>query len=254
VDDDDRRTYDRRVSDVEIQPPLRQSLAQAVARQLLELIQRDAFPVGSRLPTETELKERFQVGRSTIREALNGLVLLGVVEVKHGHGAIVVRRPESNDGLTNALRESLGSDLLEARRAVELAIAECAAERAEEEDLMALRALVDEAERKVADGGAAVEEAVEFHRVLAEASGNPIFIEFIQMILGLLEERGETLKPEPGYAAWEVEMHRRLYDAVASGDAAQARAEMERHLGDMQEILRDGWDAYSRHHGVSPGD
>ena len=117
---------------------------------------------------------------------------------------------------------------------------------------MALRALVDEAERKVEDGGAAVEEAVEFHRVLAEASGNPIFIEFIQMILGLLEERGETLKPEPGYAAWEVEMHRGLYDAVASGDPARARTEMERHLGDMQEILRDGWDAYSRHHGVSP--
>ena len=234
-----------------IQPPIRQNLAQAVARQLLDLIQSGALAVGERLPTETVLMDQFEVGRSTIREALNGLVLLGAIEVRHGHGAVVVRRPDSHDGLANALRDSLASDLLEARRAVELAIAERAAERAEDEDLAALRALLDEAERKVHAEGAAVKEAVEFHHVLAQASGNPIFIEFVQMILGLLSERGETLKPESGYALWEIEMHRRLYAAVASGNPVRARGEMERHLTDMQEILKDGWDTYTLRHRIS---
>lgn len=230
-------------ADLGIAPPPRQSLAQTVAFQLRDLIDSGKIEVGAKLPSESELKERFQVGRSTIREALNGLVLLGMIEVRHGQGAVVIAKSRDGESLEAALRSGVDAHLLEARWAVETTVAEIAAERATPDDLKAMEDLLKEAREIVAAGQAAVEASVGFHKLLAESTGNPFFVNFIDVIHGLLRERGELLQPAAGYAEWEIEMHQDLLDAVASGDPKRARLEMERHLGDMKVILLEGWEA-----------
>ena len=229
-----------------IEPSARRpSLSQTVAQQLLDLIRENALVAGDKLPSEMELKEAFGVGRSTIREALNGLVSLGVIEVRHGHGAYVRSTPAmTSDALDAAVGRGITRELLEARAAMEVAIAQYAAERAEESDLDALRECLEAAEREIDAGGRGVEEGARFHLLLAEAAQNSICCQFIRMILGLLQERGVELSEADGYSRWEVEAHRDVYEAVSSGDGERARRAMVRHLRDMQAIHMEGWDAF----------
>lgn len=229
----------------------RQNLAQVVAHQLLDLITSGRLREGDQLPSEAELKQRFGVGRSTVREALNGLVLLGAVEVRQGQGAVVVGPPAPKGGLDAALRTARDADLIEVRRAVEPAIAEIAAERATKDHLAEIRAVLKEGARRLAEEGAAVSQSVGFHLCLAEATGNPFFIRFIELSGEVMSERGESLRRTEGYAEWELRMHHRLYDAISVRDPARARAEMERHLDDASEIIVDGWDAFRARRGMS---
>jgi GntR family transcriptional regulator, transcriptional repressor for pyruvate dehydrogenase complex len=231
--------------DLKIEPPTRQNLAQHVARQLLAAIQSGILAPGDRLPSETELQQRFRVGRSTIREALNGLVLLGAIEVRHGQGAIVIGHGGSaGNGLQQAVQRAVTAELLEAREVTETAIARLAAERATDDDLTELGKLLDRHERRLRDEGAAIEEAARFHLLLAEAAQNEIFSEFIQMLLGLFRERGELLREGTGYAEWELEAHRDVLEAVRSGSGERAQRAMARHLQDMRVILLQGWDVF----------
>jgi GntR family transcriptional regulator, transcriptional repressor for pyruvate dehydrogenase complex len=226
-----------------IAPPARRpNLAQSVAQQLLELIHKRELAAGDKLPSEMELKEAFGVGRSTVREAINGLVALGVVEVRHGHGAFVCADPTpSPETVDAAIRGGVTRDLLEARAAMEVAIAQYAAERADDEDLEAIRQCLRSAEEEIAQGGGAVEEAGRFHLLLAEAARNQICCEFIRMILSMMEERGVALSEHEGYPEWELEAHRGIFEAVSSGDGERARRAMARHLSDMQTIHTEGW-------------
>lgn len=237
---------------VKFEPPTRQNLAQHVARQLLAAIQSGALAPGDRLPSETELQQRFGVGRSTIREALNGLVLLGAIEVRHGQGAMVLGRG-AGAGLQQAVQRAVTAELLEAREVTETAIARLAAERATDEDLAGLSALLDRHEQRLREEGGAIEEAARFHLLLAEAAQNEIFSQFIQMLLGLFRERGELLSEAAGYAEWELEAHRDVLEAVRSGSGERAQRAMARHLHDMRVILLEGWDVFRVRPGRRPG-
>lgn len=232
-------------ADLPIEQPIRQSLPQVVAQQLLELIRSGVLAPGQQLPSEVELKDQFGVGRSTIREALNGLVLVGAIEVRHGQGAFVLRnRPDMLGGLDEAVRRSVTEELFEAREAMELASARLAAERATEQDLQAIRDLLEQAEVKVNETGGAVEEASRFHLLIAEAAHNNLFVKFIEMILGDLNERGEDLSLADGYGQWELEAHGEVLDAISSGSGQQGQRAMVRHLNDMREISFSGWDSF----------
>jgi GntR family transcriptional regulator, transcriptional repressor for pyruvate dehydrogenase complex len=83
----------------------RQKLAETVAHQLLEAIH--DLPAGTRLPPERELTRELGVGRTTVREALNGLALLGAVETRHGQGAFVAARRDQSPRALDALERAL---------------------------------------------------------------------------------------------------------------------------------------------------
>jgi GntR family transcriptional repressor for pyruvate dehydrogenase complex len=203
-----------------------------------------SLAVGDQLPSEAELKSQFGVGRSTIREALNGLVLIGAIEVRHGQGAFVLHTSAAGR-LDAAVRAGVTRELLEAREAVELAIARLAAQRATQTDIKQLHALLDRAEARIEAEGAAVDEAARFHLLLAEASQNEIFVRFIEQILYLLQERGEDMRSAEGYGQWELGAHRDLLAAVASGNGERAQLAMTHHLRDMRSILFDGWTTFA---------
>ena len=126
-----------------IQQAPRKKLAETVAQQILEAV-RD-LPAGTRLPPERELTKRMGVGRSTVREALNGLAMMGVVEIRHGQGVFVAEPPADRAGdLERSLPpKAITDELLEARRIVEVELARLAAERRTEDDLAAMQTLLD---------------------------------------------------------------------------------------------------------------
>ena len=126
-----------------LKPAPRHKLAETVAQQLLAQVRSGIYEPGMRMPSERELMASLGVGRSTIREALNGLAVLGVIEIRHGQGAFVIQTdPATPPGaLTSSLAKGVTRDLLEARVAVELTIAELAARRRTPTDIREIEAM-----------------------------------------------------------------------------------------------------------------
>ena len=217
-----------------------------MADQLLQLILGGDFPVGGALPSEAELAARFGVSRLTVREAIRSLASTRVIGVQQGRSSIV--NPPSQwsplDGRLLAARSRAESDplllprrLLEARRAVEVAIVELAAERRQDEHVKELtrlhRDLVEAHERE--DVAAATEADLAFHGVLFEAADN-VFLQalFEPLASALWSLRRET-SSVPDMRSHALTWHQTILDAVAAGDGDAAREAMRAHLLQTEE-------------------
>ena len=211
----------------------RHKLAETVAQQLLEDIRARGLAPGTRMPSERELQQALGVGRSTIREAMTGLAVLGVVEIRHGEGTFVAADPEPMGairGIAKALAKGVTPGLLEARRPVESEIARLAALRRRDADLRALEAVLAAHERALSEDAVAARVSAQFHVVLAEAAHNEVLAGFVASYHDLLVTRGPSLEEVEGYREWELAEHRGLYEAVRDGETFLATARMADHL------------------------
>lgn len=184
------------------------------------------------LPSEGELAERFEVSRTVLREAMKQLEAQGLVRMSQGRRPRV--RPADPqaaiESLDTLLQRTQGSlvHLAEVRRPLESEIAALAAERAEAVDLeSAAKAVDDLASATTLD--ARIEADVRFHRELARATRNPVYVLLHDTLDGLLRaSRRETLGRHGVQVA--LDHHRAILEAVRRRDPAAARAEMERHI------------------------
>ena len=122
----------------------RGSLCDEVIAQLREQISSGSWPVGERIPPESELIERLQVGRGTVREAIKALAHIGLLEVRQGDGTYVKSRSELAGALRRQMRTVTDVHIQEVRRALEVEGARLAARRRTDEDLRAMSDALDE--------------------------------------------------------------------------------------------------------------
>jgi GntR family transcriptional repressor for pyruvate dehydrogenase complex len=212
----------------------RVTTSQTVATQLLDLIRQGAVKPGDQLPPEKELMERLQVGRSTVREALQILSTLNVVEASAGHGTFV-RRPTASEVLRPEVVSILignedALELLEAREMIEPQCVRLAAIRGTVADFDALSRLLDQHEEARLNNRPVSEYAARFHVMLAEASKNKVAASFMDSILGLLMERGRRFDMIPDFQAKEIEQHREILEVVRSRDPDRAATLMLSHI------------------------
>ena len=217
----------------------RRKLAETVAQQLLGAV-RDLAP-GTRLPSEKELTQMLGVGRSTVREALNGLALLGVVEIRHGQGVFVSAEPTTSvaraqpDAIALALAKGVTRDLLEARQIVEVAIARLAAERRTEAELREIEAVLEAHRGALTTPRPPIKQASQFHVLLAEAAHNEVLAGVFHSFLKLMLDRGPRLYEElEGFREWELDQHLHLFEAIRDGDAELAAQRMHEHVAAME--------------------
>ncbi|SRR5579883_402170 len=223
-----------------LRPVRRVRLSEHAAEQIINLIHEQGLGPGSLLPTESALMERMGVGRSSVREALHGLAVLGVVEIRQGQGTFV-RSPVplvgpsavSGEAISAALARGLTDELLEAREIIEVRTAGLAARRATAEDLSELERLVGDARAAMAARRAAFHLSAEFHLGVARAAHNDVLQSFVASYLPLLAERGAALERLPGYSEWEMREHDEIRQAIAAHNARLAMARMRDHLKDM---------------------
>lgn len=194
---------------------------------------------GDALPPERELGAQFDVSRTVIREAVRTLRAKGLLEVKSGSGVRIV----AVDGAT--VQESMrhfvhGSSLDyakvdEVRRVLEVAAAGLAAERATEEDVNHIDETIVLFENECADLEKSVLHDLAFHRALATATHNELFLVLHDSIgKMLIEVRRRNLSRGRKERRLVVEMHRRIGDAVAAHDPEAAREAMRDHLEHVQ--------------------
>lgn len=217
-----------------------------VAEQLLELVLDGTFPVGSALPSESELAGRFGVSRLTLREAIRSLASTRIIEVRQGRSSVV--RPTSEwsplDGRLLAARSRLQPDplllpmrLLEARRAVEVAIAELAAQRRQDSHVERLTALHEEMLRAHAagDAAAAAESDLAFHGLLFEAADNVFLAALFEPLSSVLRSLRRETSSVPEIRGHALDRHAAILRAVAAGNSGAAGDAMRAHLLQTEE-------------------
>lgn len=220
------------------QPPL----PQVVLDQFRRLIADGQLHPGDRLPSEMELAERFGVGRSSIREAMRVLHLLGVIEVIQGKGTFV-REPGILPVVSDWTRISqmgIISEVMEARQFIELILAQLAAERATDEDIEKLQKAVDHSRRSLKSLEHSSRAGVDFHVVLADAAHNQILALMYRTIHDLFLETARKTRVTHEIAVDRLHDHECILQAVADRDPEAAAKAMKEHLDKARRILSQG--------------
>jgi GntR family transcriptional regulator, transcriptional repressor for pyruvate dehydrogenase complex len=218
---------------------------EAIAK-IREQIASGKWGPGTKLPREADLAAELGLSRSSLREAVRALSLVRVLEVRQGDGTYVSSlEPDLLLGdparfATPLLRGHTILELFEVRRLLEPAAAALAAQRLGEEDRAALERELD----RMHEAGDSVEELVEadaaFHDVLARAAGNSVLRSLIQS-LSTRTVRARLWHGMADRDALELARaeHRRIYEALANGDADLARAATALHIASNEQWLRE---------------
>lgn len=221
----------------------------AIAHQLEGRILEGTLKPGERLPPERELAQRLGVSRPSLREAIQKLEALGLVESRQGGGTFVasVIAPALTDPLLRLFQRHPETvyDLIEFRQALEGIASYYAAIRATEADRQILERRFEEMEHANVRGDptAEAEADAELHLAIAEAAHNAVLLHIMRGLFDLLR-RGivasrERLYTKPGVREVLLGQHRDLCRTLMAGDAEAARAAAHDHLEFVEGTLRE---------------
>jgi GntR family transcriptional repressor for pyruvate dehydrogenase complex len=194
---------------------------------------------GDKLPSERELAEMLRVSRSSVRDAIRGLELRGLVEPRQGAGTIVRKtsaEPLANP-FTNVLRrrQERISELLDFRKMLEPPLAGTLPP----DEISEMEEILQWQEAKHGQGEAAVAEDAEFHYSVALASGNSVVLKVLDILMDLLRDTRERALQVEGRPEKSLAGHRRILAAIKRHDAEAAKAAMRRQIEDVEEIVLD---------------
>jgi len=222
---------------------------EAVAALLRQRIVRGELPVGTKLPTEEELTERFGIARTTLREALRILESQGLIHIKRGRGGGgTVTMPDLarlSEAFAGALqmRATSFSDLDSARRLIEPELAAWLAAAHDDEDLALLAAAAEDADVAAQDNdpSAFALAASRFHTLLLERGRNTTLSLFSQLLNQLVEHRyllGAHKASQP-LLRRAARSYAKLLTLIAAGDADAARTHWQQQMTYMIESTPD---------------
>jgi GntR family transcriptional repressor for pyruvate dehydrogenase complex len=217
-----------------IRPISRTSISDEIVDQIMTLIERGELKPGQRLPSERELCVRFGIGRSSLREALRCLSIIGVLHARTGEGTSVA--VDSGRFLGKMLQWRMVTErhdienVMEVRIALEGLTASSVALNSTAKDIRMLHSLLDRMRTALSDHTRFLALDVEFHLALARASGNSLALDLITMIRGhLAKTLSRTLKL-PNARPLSMEEHASIVEKIEKRDAEGARKAMCAHL------------------------
>lgn len=208
-------------------------LYQQIADRVRALVQCGDYPVGSRLPPERDLAIQLGVSRPSLREALIALEIEGSVEIRMGSGVYVCVRPKARAGLPVSMGES-PAELMQARSAVEGAVASLACGNISAQGLALVQAAVDAMREDIRQGRDVMTHDREFHIAIARMSGNSV----LESLVGTLFDMRNSplavhmrtrLETEPTWDAALAE-HEQILRCLSQRDPLAAEAAMRAHI------------------------
>jgi GntR family transcriptional regulator, transcriptional repressor for pyruvate dehydrogenase complex len=218
----------------------RNKVYEDVARQIERLILKKLRP-GDKLPSERELAELLSVSRSSIRDAIRSLELMGMVEPRQGAGTIVCEITANSlaNPLANALKrkEELMGELLDFRKILEPPLAARAATHASLDEISEMESILKRQQEKLEAGESTIPEDSEFHYAVAMASGNSVVLKVLDILMDLLRDTRERSLQIEGRPQKSLAAHVRILEAIKRHDAEAAKAAMRRHIEDVEEIV-----------------
>jgi len=230
--------------------PSRKKVSAIIAEQIVAAIKSGEFPVGTRLPSESELAEKVGVSRPSVREALSALQAIGLIESKSGSGNYVLKTPsfDEEQEAPRLIESEAGClEVMEARACLEPPVAALVAGKASKETISNLETTIDEMRRQAQSGSfpSYFEVDKTFHLTLAEASGNRLIT---AALLPLIHTMDQKLYQEFTHHYYlknvadiehVVELHSEIVEAISKRHPERAFERMTEHWSRMREI----WEA-----------
>jgi GntR family transcriptional regulator, transcriptional repressor for pyruvate dehydrogenase complex len=220
------------VAEPSLRPIRRSALYEEVVDRLREFIDVHALKPGDRLTPERELAEQLGVSRTSVRQALTALRVLGVVEVRPGDGAYLVNTDDLIPSLALEVLESEADHpmIWEVREAIETQAARLAADRRSDDDLDAMEAALDAMEKSVSAGGEGVAGDRRFHETIMRAAGNPMLQRLFEQLADAIDKTSQGSLSLKGQPPISLQAHRRVLEAIRAGKKSEAEEMMREHL------------------------
>ncbi|WP_054636052.1 FadR/GntR family transcriptional regulator [Thalassobacillus sp. C254] len=200
-----------------------------VVEQIEDMITSGKLQPGEKLPSNRELCELFDVGRSAVRDAINTLAGKGAVYVKQGEGTFICEFDSTKVFKQTALIASSKNirELFQVRKILETGIAETAAQHRSPEDIKEIETLMD----SPLDGW---EADFKFHLTIAKATKNQIIIQLLEFISATtkqaMKDFHDYIQQDPENLRIILDQHLTILEAIKTGDSKQAKEAMKEHL------------------------
>ncbi len=222
---------------VSIKPIKPKRISDQVFDQIRELIFRGTLKPGEKMMPERELAEAMNVSRTTIRDAIQRLVAMGLIVQKQGQGTFVKTHDGKIDSpLVKAIeaQEASIENLLEVRMGLECNAAALAAERADENDLKALVHSINEMKLEVSSGRLGTEADTSFHMAIAYATKNPLQVLVMRnfydyLFYGIRENLARLYENEENIQTI-IHQHEGIMNTIKNRDSYRAYKAMKTHI------------------------
>lgn len=211
----------------------RKHAAEAVLEDIRSAIESGQLAVGTRLPSEALLAETYGVSRPIVREALRSVQALGLTETRTGSGTYVVADAPRLEFVYGSFS---GRDLMEARPCIEVPAAGWAARRRTEQQLVTLLELCKAMDEEEEPHNWVLLDS-QFHSVIAEASGNAVFVKIVADIRQALTRQSEVVNLISDRRVASNEEHVRIAEAIRTGAEHDAREAMREHLQEVEQVV-----------------
>lgn len=221
----------------------RKKLSNDVADQILKLIEDGFLKPGDKIPPERKLMEELAVSRTAVREGMQRLEMMGIIEIRAGQGTFVTKNKKISHLMLNLLKlddklkKNILLELLELRKILEVGIVDIVAKRGTEKDFARLGKCIEQHRIDIEKNHYPSKGDALFHRLLAVATHNKMILDFFDgiydLIKGSLIFTGDRKKNrETGF-----KFHERIYDAVVSRDSQTAQEVMGEHIDWIKDIV-----------------
>ncbi|HEX8919557.1 MAG TPA: FadR/GntR family transcriptional regulator [Chloroflexota bacterium] len=219
-------------------------LSDYVAQQIEKAIREGRFLPGDALPAERALTVEFGISRPVLREALRRLSMQGLLDIQHGRGVFV--KDSMPVGLAHSTRAWVAQHgeqirvFYEARLVIEPECAAFASQRASDEDIASLKALIQQSAGALQEGTSAsfISMDIDFHTAIAQMSGNPLLYRMLETIINPETDVRSVMLRLDEHRPLTQEGHERILHAIERRDPSAARRAMVDALNEGLEYLR----------------
>lgn len=220
----------------------RESVSDQIFEQIKEQIVQGKWKPGMKIPSENKLTKMLGVSRISLREALQKLITLGILETKQGEGTFV--KKVTGDTYMNSLLPFFMLDkpetinILEYRKIVECGVVSLAVEKATKEDILMLEQNVKKMEKNINNTEMHVEADVNFHIALAEITRNSVIIKVSYLTMEAMRKSMEDLYSPLDIKEFGLKYHKEIVNAIKERDKIKAQELMEEHIMKKIETLK----------------
>lgn len=224
-----------------------QKIYEQIADLLIQQIEQGELQVGDRLPSIQKLSEEYGVSNASIREALNALRMIGLIEIKQGYGTFIkANHPQLFDFSSQQLTKERVQEILELREVVEISTAQFASKRRSEEDIEAMNLALKEMNEAIGQQRSGEEADLKFHLAIAKASQNRLLYELLNNISDLIQQTMKGTRRIYIYNRQKtmeklMEEHIAILEAIQNKDESQAAKAMTQHLAEIRQTLIDNF-------------
>lgn len=224
----------------------RKKIYEQVAETIFDMIKEGVLKPGDKLDSVQQLAENFQVGRAAIREALSALQAMGLIEMKQGEGTYVRSFDPSMISFPISIAALMKKEdivhLMEVRKLLEVGTAAVAARKRTEKDLKTMEHALDRMREGLGNKELGDEADFLFHMAIAEASQNPMLINLMNNISGLMietmrETRRIWLFSDQTASEQLLDEHMLIFEAIREQKEDLAQLQMNRHLVNVENVL-----------------